>query len=155
MIEARPGHDDWEAVFKPRTAPIVAYGVAVVIAAIGIVIALLLRDKSTGPTLRTADQFAMAGLAIILAGAVLLLTRPRLKVGPPGLAVRNVFDYRVIGWDEVVDVAVPPGRRWARIELGSNEYVPVLAIQVVDGERAATAMETVRDAMARHRGSAQ
>lgn len=149
------GHDDWDAVFKPRVAPLVASGVAVLIAAVGITIAVLLRKESTGPTLRVADQFAMAGLALILAASALLLTRPRVKVGRRGLAVRNILEYRLIGWDEVVDVAIPPGRRWARVELGHNEYVPVLAIQVVDRERAAVAMETVRESMARHRGTEQ
>lgn len=149
------GEDDWDAVFKPRVAPLVAYGVAALIAAVGITIALLLRKESTGPTLRPADQIAMAGLALLLAAAVLLLARPRLKIGRRGLAVRNILEYRLIGWDEVVDVAVPPGGRWARVELGHNEYVPVLAIQVVDRERAAVAMDAVRESMARHRGPEQ
>ena len=155
MTGSPPGHADWEAEFRPRIAPRIAYAAAAVIAAVGITIALLLRKESTGPTLRVIDQFAMAALAVILAAGVLLLTRPRLKVGRSGLAVRNVLEYRLIGWDDVVDVAVPPGGRWARVELGHNEYVPVLAVQVIDGERAAVAMETVREWMTRHRSPEQ
>lgn len=142
---------DWDVVLRPRTMPRYAYGAAALTVLVGIAIALTLRIKSTGPTLRVIDQFAMAGLAVIMAGSVLLLTRPRLKVGPVGLAVRNVVGYRLIPWEEVVDVSFPQGKRWARVDLAYNEYFPVLAIQSNDGERAVAAMETVRKLMQRYR----
>ena len=93
----------------------------------------------------------MAGLAAALAGGVLLLTRPRLKAGAAGLAVRNVLGYRLIPWDQVIDVSFPPGKRWARVDLEHNEYIPVLAIQSLDQERAVAAMDTVRGLMSRYR----
>ena len=147
--ESPPG--DWDVVLRPRTTPRYAYGAAALTLAIGIAIALTLRIKSTGPILRVADQFAMAGLAVVLAGSVLLLIRPRLKVGPVGLAVRNVLGYRIIPWEEVVDVSFPLGKRWARVDLAHNEYVPVLAIQSNDSDRAVAAMDTVRELMRRYR----
>ena len=140
----------WEAVFRPRMMSRIAVTVAAVIAVVGIVVAVL-NNRSSGAILRAADQVAMAGLALLLAASVLLLVRPRLKVGPTGLAVRNVMEYRFIPWSEVVDFSFPPGRRWARIDLPANEYVPVVAIQSIDGERAVVAMDTVRDLMARYR----
>lgn len=140
----------WEAVFRPRRMSRIAIGVAAVIAVAGLIVAVL-NDRSSGAILRTADQVAMGGLALLLAGAVLLLVRPRLKAGPAGLAVRTLLEYRVIPWSEVVDFSFPPGRRWARIDLPANEYVPVVAIQSIDGEHAVEAMDTVRDMMARYR----
>ena len=140
----------WDAVFRPRMMSRIAIGVAAVIAVAGIIVAIL-NNRSSGAILRTADQVAMGGLALLLAGAVLLLLRPRLKAGPNGLAVRTLLDYRVIPWSEVVDFSFPPGRRWARIDLPANEYVPAVAIQSIDGERAVAAMDTVRDLMARYR----
>ena len=140
----------WDAVFRPRMMSRIAIGVAAVIAVAGIIVAIL-NNRSSGAILRTADQVAMGGLALLLAGAVLLLLRPRLKAGPNGLAVRTLLDYRVIPWSEVVDFSFPPGRRWARIDLPANEYVPVVAIQSIDGEHAVAAMYTVRDLMARYR----
>lgn len=142
---------DWDAEFKPHRISKYAYGVAAVIATAGIVVGLLSKGKSTGAILRTADQFALTGLALVLAGAVLLLTRPRVRVGPAGLAVRNLVDYRLIPWSEVAGISFPPGRRWARVDLEFNEYVPVVAIQTLDGERAVAAMDTVRDLMTRYR----
>jgi hypothetical protein len=150
MTEARAA-DGWDAEFRPRTTARYAYGVAALIMAAGLTVAVLLKDRSTGPVLRTVDQFAMTGLAAVLAGVVLLLIRPRLRVGAAGLAVRNVLGYRLIPWDEVVDVSFPPGKRWARVDLPFNEYVPVLAIQLFDGDRAVAAMDTVRELMDRYR----
>ena len=62
-----------------------------------------------------------------------------------------MLGYRLIPWDEVVDVSFPPGARWARVDIADYEYVPILAIQSVDRERAVAAMDTVRALMARYR----
>ena len=150
MTESKPG-PDWDAEFAPRKMPSIAYGVAAVIVVAGLTVAIVSQENSTGAFLRTADQFAMAGLAAALAGGVLLLTRPRLRAGAAGLAVRNVLGYRLIPWDQVIDVSFPPGKRWARVDLEHNEYIPVLAIQSLDQERAVAAMDTVRGLMSRYR----
>ena len=150
MTESKPS-PDWDAEFAPRKMPSIAYGVAAVIVVAGLTVAIVSQENSTGAFLRTADQFAMAGLAAALAGGVLLLTRPRLKAGAAGLAVRNVLGYRLIPWDQVIDVSFPPGKRWARVDLEHNEYIPVLAIQSLDQERAVAAMDTIRGLMSRYR----
>lgn len=150
MTESKLG-PDWDAEFAPRKMPSIAYGVAAVIVVAGLTVAIVSQENSTGAFLRTADQFAMAGLAAAVAGGVLLLTRPRLRVGAAGLAVRNVLGYRLIPWDQVIDVSFPPGKRWARVDLEHNEYIPVLAIQSLDQERAVAAMDTVRGLMSRYR----
>jgi photosystem II stability/assembly factor-like uncharacterized protein len=51
----------------------------------------------------------------------------------------------------VVGVSFPGGSRWARIDLPDDEYVPLMAIQAVDKERAVHAMDTVRALLARYR----
>lgn len=147
---AGDGHGEWDAEFRPRRMSLMAYCASASIAVIGLVVAVL-NNEASGAYLRPADQIAMGGIALLLAGAVLLLTRPRLKVGPSGLAVRNILDYRVIPWAEVVDFSFPPGRRWARVDLAAHEYQPVVAVQQMDRERAVAAMDTVRDLMDRYR----
>ena len=142
---------EWDAEFKPHKMSLIAYCVAASIAVIGLVVAAL-NNRASGAYLRPADQVAMGGIALVLAAATLLLTRPRLKVGPSGLAVRNILDYRVIPWAEVVDFSFPPGRRWARVDLAAHEYQPVAAVQLIDRERAVVAMDTVRELMDRYRG---
>ena len=111
--------------------------------------------KSTGVFFQTADQVAMGVLGLVLAGLVLLFSRPRLLVGPTGLSVRNLLGDKHISWGDVVDVSFPAGSRWARIDLADDEYVPVLAIQAVDTDRAVAAMDTVRRELMSHRPDPQ
>jgi hypothetical protein len=142
---------DWDVEFRPRLVPRLAYALAALIVLAGVVVAVL-NNRSSGAILRAADQVAMAGLATVLAAALLVvLARPRLRVGPAGLAVRNVVDEKVIPWSKVVDFSFPAGKRWARVDLQAYEYVPVLAIQSADRERAVDAMDTVRELMVRYR----
>ena len=66
---------------RPHRARIFAYVAAFVIAATLVVVGLLLKAKSTGVFFQTADQVAMGVLGLVLAGLVLLFSRPRLLRG--------------------------------------------------------------------------
>jgi len=142
---------DWDIEVRPHLTPYFAYGAALLIVSVGVVLGLLLKIASTGVVFQTADQVAIALLGVVIAGAVLLFARPRLRVGASGVAVRNLFGYRLIPWSDVVGVSFPRGARWARVDLPDDEYVPVMAIQAVDKERAVEAMERVRGLLARYR----
>lgn len=141
----------WDAQVRPRLTPYFAWAAAAVIVVTHITFGILLKVGSSGVIFRTADQVAFALLGVVLAGVTLLLTRPRLRIGPAGLSVRNVLSDRLVAWDDVVGVSFPPGARWARVELADDEYVPVLAIQAVDKTRAIEAMDTVRALGAKYR----
>ena len=136
---------------KPHLTPYFAYGAAFLIAAAHIAVGFLLKVGSSGVIFRTADQVAIGVLGVIIGCLVLMFARPRLRVGPDGLAVRNLLGYRLIPWSEVVDVSFPKGARWARVDLPDDEYVPLMAIQSVDKERAVDAMDRVRALVARYR----
>lgn len=136
---------------KPHLTPYFAYGAAFLIAAAHIAVGFLLKVGSSGVIFRTADQVAIGVLGVIIGCLVLLFARPRLRVGPDGLSVRNLLGYRLIPWSEVVDVSFPKGARWARVDLPDDEYVPLMAIQSVDKERAVDAMDAVRALVARYR----
>lgn len=142
---------DWDVVLRPYWTPIFACVAAFLIVVVHVAVGMLLKVGTTGVVLRTADQVAMGALGLIFAGAVLLLTRPRLRVGAAGLSVRNILGYKLIHWNDVVAVSFPSGSRWARIDLPDDEYIPVMAIQAVDKERAVAAMDTVRTLLARYR----
>ena len=146
-----PNHEVWDVELRPHRTPLFAYAAAFLIAAIHIVVGLLLKMKSSGVIFQTSDQVAMALLGLIIAGSVLLFARPRLRVGPPGISVRNLLGYKLVPWSEVVGVSFPAGHRWARIDLPDDEYIPVMAIQAVDKDRAVDAMDTVRSLLARYR----
>ena len=51
---------------------------------------------------------------------------------------------RWVPWDLVRAVSFPDGASWARLDLPDFEYLPVLAVQAVDGQRAAEAMRQLR-----------
>lgn len=141
----------WDGEFRPRLMRLVAFAVAAFIAVAGIVVAIL-NNRASGANWRGVDQIAIGGLALVLAGAIaVLVARPRLRVGPAGLAVRNILEEKVIPWSRVVDFSFPAGKRWARVDLEAYEYIPVLAVQSADTERAVEAMDTVRRLMARYR----
>ena len=142
---------DWDLEVRPHLTPYFAYGAAFVIAIAHVTVGALLKIKSSGVFFQTADQMAMGLLGLIIAGAVLLFARPRLKVGVQGIAVRNLLTYKLIPWSEVVGVSFPMGARWARVDLPDDEYVPLMAIQAVDKERAVDAMDRVRELVARYR----
>ena len=136
---------NWDLEVRPHLTPYFAYGAAAVIFAVHVIVGVLLKISSTGV------QVAIALLGAVIAGAVLLFARPRLRVGASGVAVRNLFGYRLIPWSDVVGVTFPRGARWARVDLPDDEYIPVMAIQAVDKERAVEAMDNVRGLLARYR----
>jgi Bacterial PH domain len=150
-VTVKANQDNWDAQIRPRLTPYFAYAAAAVLVVAHVVIGLLLKNGSTGVVFQTSDQIAMAVLGVVLAGAVLLFARPRLRVGAAGLSVRNVLSDRLVPWSDVVGVSFPVGARWARIDLPDDEYVPLMAIQSVDKDRAVDAMDTVRTLLRRYR----
>lgn len=141
----------WDLEVRPHLTPYFAYGAAFLIAAAHIAVGFLLKIGSSGVIFQTADQVAIGVLGLIIGGLVLLFARPRLRVGPSGIAVRNLLAYRLIPWSDVVDVSFYDGARWARVDLPDDEYVPAMAIQAVDKHRAVESMDRVRQLVARYR----
>ena len=142
---------DWELQVRPHLTPYFAYGAAILILAAHVTVGFFLKAGSTGVVFQTADQVAIAGLGVVIACAMLLFARPRLRAGKDGLAVRNLLNEKLIAWPEVVDVSFPVGARWARVDLPDDEYIPLMAIQAVDKERAVAAMDAVRELVTRYR----
>lgn len=142
---------DWDVEIRSHLTPYFAYAAAFIVVAVHVTVGVLLKASTTGVIFRTADQVAIALLGVVLGGALLLFARPRLRIGAAGVAVRNLFGYRLIPWPDVVDVSFPRGARWARVDLPGDEYVPVMAIQAVDKDRAVEAMDRVRELQARYR----
>jgi len=142
--------DSWDIQVKPYLTPIFAYGAALLILAMHVVVGVLLKQSSTGVIFRTADQVAIAALGAVIAAFVCLFARPRLRAGPSGVAVRNLFGYRLFPWNQVLGVSFHPGARWARLDLPDDEYIAVMAIQAVDKRRAVESMDRVRAVLRRY-----
>jgi len=131
-------------VVRPRKTMIVAVVAAVAVIALFVVVAVLLRTADTGVYFRLADQIAMVAIGALVAGGVLLLARPRVRADTDGIEVRNLLVTRTLPWEVVERVAFPDGASWARLELIGDDYLPVLAIQAVDGQRAVEGIRRVR-----------
>ncbi|MDT7706226.1 MAG: hypothetical protein QOG20_1833 [Pseudonocardiales bacterium] len=142
-------------VVRPRKAVIASWIGSVVIVVLFVVIALVLRNTATGVFFRFADQVALVLMGLFIAGGVLLLARPRVVADAEGLEVRNFLLSRYYSWEVVEHIAFPDGASWARLDLPDDEYMPVLAIQAVDGTRAVDGIRRVRalHAAARSAGS--
>lgn len=129
----------WELDVRPRKTARVAMAIAAGLVVLFVVCAVLLRSSATGVYFGVTDQIAMVLLGFLLAGGVLLLTRPRLRAGASGVLVRNGFGEKRVPWDLVQGLSFPDGASWARINLPDDEYIPVLAIQANDREHAVDA----------------
>ncbi|HEX4248803.1 MAG TPA: PH domain-containing protein [Pseudonocardia sp.] len=137
-------------VIRPRRVRWVAWIAAVALFAVMTVIAVVLRTVSTGIYFRTDDQVAMVLLGLLLSLGILTLTLARVRAYADGVEVRNLLIARRLPWSEVLEVSFPDGSRWARLELADDEYLPVSAIQLVDGQYAVTAIGQLRALHARY-----
>ncbi|MQY29094.1 PH domain-containing protein [Nocardia aurantia] len=140
----------WDLEIRPRRSVLTARIVSAVIAIVFTVAGVLSAHSSTGVNFRAADQIAVILFGWLLAAAVLLLTRPRVQVGPEGVVVRNAFGDSEFRWQDIRGVSFPDKKAWARLELAGDEYVPMLAIRANDGEHAARALDRFRELGAKY-----
>jgi hypothetical protein len=135
-----------EQVFtaRPHRLRLYASILAAALIAVFVVVAVFLKDSNTGVHFSTSDQVAMVGIGLVLAAGVLWPTWPRVRADTGGVEVRNLLGARRFAWSDVRQVAFPDKAWWARLELPGDEYVPMLAIQALDGERSVAAMRELR-----------
>jgi hypothetical protein len=129
---------------RPHKARVAAIAVAVLFVAVFVVVAVLLRNGSTGVRFYVSDQVAMAGIGVVLALAALWFARPRVRADHDGVEVRNMLGTHRYRWSDIEGVSFPDGSPWARLELPDDEYIPILAVQAIDGEHAVAAMRELR-----------
>jgi hypothetical protein len=91
------------------------------------------------------DQFAMIGLGVLIAAGILMFTRPRVEADARGVRVRNVVGSYDLPWDVVRAVRFDRGASWASLELHDDDQVPMIALQVVDRERAVSGVRALRE----------
>ena len=135
----------------PRTLRQLCAVAAVVVLAATAVVVLTLPSSSTGVVRFTVvDQFALAGLGLILAGAVLFVGRPRIDADGTGVRIQNVVGARTLPWSVVRAVRFARKSRWATLVLTNDDEVALFAVQAIDGERAVRATDGLRALLAAH-----
>ncbi|GAA3169551.1 hypothetical protein GCM10010531_23220 [Blastococcus jejuensis] len=133
----------------PRRMRLVCAGVAVVVVAVGLFVALTLRSNSTGVIeFGAVDQVAVAGLALLLGAGVLALGRSRVDADAERIRFRNIALTHELPWDAVRAVAFDRKSAWATLRLRNDDEVSLLAIQAADREHAVRAVEGLRALLA-------
>jgi hypothetical protein len=131
-------------VLRPLRVLVAAWVGAVATVAVFVVVAALLPDSDTGVYFRFADQVAIVLLGVLIAAGILLLARPRVRADARGIEVRNIGGTRYVPWELVRAVSFPDGASWARLDLPHYEYLGVMAVQAVDGQRAVAGIRRLR-----------
>lgn len=132
-------------VVRPRRLTLVCRVLAGLVLVVFAVIGAALRGGPQGAVqFRLADQLAMTLLGALAAGAVLLLTRPRVVADAQGVRVRNVLGETMLPWGVVESVRFDDGNPWASLDLHDDDTVALLAVQANDGERAVEAVMALR-----------
>jgi hypothetical protein len=129
---------------RPRKVRVLVAIGAVIFVAVFTVVAILLRNTPTGVYFYLSDQIAMIGIGVLLACGALMFGRPRVRADHEGVEVRNMLGTRRWAWSDIESVSFPDGSAWARLELPDDEYIPILAVQAIDGDHAVSAMRELR-----------
>ena len=132
-------------VVRPRRLTRVARGTAAFVALFFALIAVaLLRAPRGEASFQLVDSLAMVALGLLLAGAILLLTRARVEADTGGIRVRNLVSETVLPWAVVAAVRMDDSSPWASLDLQDDDTVALFAVQANDGERATRAVEELR-----------
>ncbi len=143
VVTARPIRSSWIAV-----------GGAVLLFAVFLVVALVMRRDNDGVIFDTKDQVGTAVLGLILAAAALIPTRPRLRADIHGVQTRAYLGSpRFIPWDLVLGVDFPQKLRFARLLLPGDETLALYAVQRMDRERSVAVMHGLRQLYAQSRSA--
>jgi hypothetical protein len=121
---------------------------AAVVVVFATIAALLPMGSSGGKQFGPPDQALFLLTGLLLAGAVLSLTRPRVRADAQGLWVRNVVGDRFFAWSVVLGVHLPEGASWAQLELHDEQSVALLALQANDGQLAHQAVQQLQRQLA-------
>jgi hypothetical protein len=141
-----------QVVVRPRRLTRVCWALAVFVVVVFAGLGRALRGGTPGEAqFQLADQLAMTALGMIIAGAALLLTRPRVVADADGVRVRNVLGFRYFPWEVVAAVRFDEGASWASLDLHDDDNVGLLALQSNDGEATVEAVLALRRLLAASR----
>jgi hypothetical protein len=139
--------------WRPRKARIVAFGIALLVMAVVVGLALLLPSAGARP-FGVADRIGIVLIGALVAGVLLRQGLVRLTADERGLYVVNLFRRRRLEWGDVAGVSLRPGDPWLMLDLTDGEALAVMGIQSTDGPAAhAAAREVAALVAARHRAS--
>ncbi|MFF0429851.1 PH domain-containing protein [Streptomyces sp. NPDC004520] len=109
--------------FRPgRTrAILLTMGLAMFVVITGVAMML----ERLGPGERASFVFTAA----LLAGVLVLLSRPKVVADDEGVTVVNITRTRRLAWAEILRVNLRPGDPWVFLDLSDGTSLPALGIQ--------------------------
>jgi hypothetical protein len=131
----------------------IAVAAGVIVFAVFIVVAFVMRRANAGVQFHTSDQIATGLIGVLAGSGFAPFTRPRLDADLHGVRIRGFFGgWRRIPWEMVVAVEFPKSVRFARLVLPGDETVALYAVQRADRERSIAVMQGLRALHDRARG---
>ncbi|MEU3728868.1 PH domain-containing protein [Streptomyces sp. NPDC033538] len=123
MPDTTPDLPALPVTFRPGRTRVVlsllAVGTFVTISAVG----MLLDGLGMG------ERLSFALTALVLAGVLFLLARPRITADDAGVTVVNLTTKRRLAWAEILRVNLRQGDPWAFLDLSDGTSLPALGIQ--------------------------
>ncbi|MET9777044.1 PH domain-containing protein [Streptomyces sp. NPDC006367] len=81
------------------------------------------------PGLAPAERISFALTALVMAGVLLLLARPKVVADETGVTVVNLTRVRRLEWPEILRVNLRQGDPWVFLDLSDGTSLPALGIQ--------------------------
>ncbi|MCT9106754.1 PH domain-containing protein [Streptomyces mirabilis] len=109
--------------FRPSLTRAVLLTAGVAIFVVITTVALLLEQLSPG------EKLSFIFIGALLAGVLLMLSRPKVVADETGVTVVNITSRRHLEWAEILQVNLRPGDPWVFLNLSDGTSLPVLGIQ--------------------------
>ncbi|MEU9556872.1 PH domain-containing protein [Streptomyces fumanus] len=121
--QARPEPPALPVTFRPGRTRAVLVGAAVAVFAVITAVAFLMERLGPG------ERASFVLTALLLAGVLLLLARPKVVAEESGVTVVNLTRRRRLEWAEILRVNLRPGDPWVFLDLSDGTSLPALGIQ--------------------------
>ncbi len=118
---------------------ILAYGFAVVMVVGSIALAVVLP-----PPFKLPDKLGLVAFGCLVAFLLHLLGRLRVEADEGGITVVNALRVHRYEWPEVLDVTMPEGEPWPRLDLADGSSVGAMGIQGAEKARSRKAVAELR-----------
>ena len=130
---------------RPIRSARIAWAASTLVLIAFTVTALVMKRYNAGASFNGADQGGTFVIGVVLAGLLIMPTRPRLYADVEGVRLRAFLGgWRTVPWDLIVRVDFPSKLRFARIVLPGEEALAIYAVQRLDKEAAVATMEQLR-----------
>lgn len=134
---------------QPIRSARIAWASAAFVLVVFVVTALVMKRYNAGADFNGKDQVGTVVVGVVLAGLLIMPTRPRLVADEESVRLRAFLGgWRVVPWDLIVAVRFPSKVRFAQLVLPAEETLAIYAIQRMDKQYAIDAMQQLRELFA-------